>query len=181
MTTVVVYKWARDVANAQVRSDGTVEWRSQKLTAGEDDPAAVATAMAIATARGEDVVGVTLGDGDVSWALARGAARAVSVADAQVADDDAATAAVLAAAVLTVPGADVVAIGDDEAHPGVAVTLAGHLGWPAVVGAVSAGVGADGIEVVRRVDDNKETLAITPPVVIGVRAEQAETRTPGMK
>jgi len=77
--------------------------------------------------------------------------------------------------------ADALVAGDAESHPGIPVTVAGHLGRPAVVGAVRASIGAEGIEVIRRVGDSQETLSITPPVVIGARAEHAENRTPGMK
>jgi electron transfer flavoprotein beta subunit len=181
MTTVVVHTWARDPGNALVRPDGSVEWRSTKLMPGEDDPAAVATATAIAAGRGEDVVAVTLGSADPSWALARGATRAVVVTDAEAGADEAAVAAVLAAAVRTVDGADVVVIGDDEAHPGVAGALAGQLGWPAVLAASEARLVEGGIEVVRRVGDGVQTLGVVPPVVIGVLAAQAEAHVPGMK
>lgn len=181
MTTVVAYSWARDAAGALVRSDGAVDWRGTRMSAGEDDHAAVAVTRGLAEARGHELVGVTIGNGDASWALARGVDRTVCVPDAPALDDEAATAAVLAAAVRTVPEVDVVVIGDGEEYPLVAAALAGLLGWPAVLGAVSAVVGADGIEAVRRVGDVEEVLTLTPPVVLGVRAEAAEARSPGMK
>lgn len=181
MTTVVAYAWARDAAGALIRSDGTVDWRSTRMSAGEDDHAAIAVARDLAEARGDEVVGVTIGNGDASWALARGVARAVSVPDAPALDDEAATAAVLAAAVRTVPGADVVVVGDAEEHPLVAAALAGLLGWPAVLGATSAKSGPEGIEVVRRSGDTDDVLTVTPPVVLGVRAASAEAHAPGMK
>lgn len=186
MTTVVVHTWARDPGNALVRPDGTLEWRSAKLAPGEDDPAAVATAVAVAAARGGDAVALTLGDGDPSWALARGATRAVVIADAEVGAgelelDEAGVAGLLAAGVRAVEGADVVVIGDSEAHPGVAGALAGQLGWSAVLAASQVQVTSDGLEVVRRVAEGVQTLLVTPPVVIGVRADQAESRAPGMK
>ncbi len=181
MTTLVAYSWARDAAAALIRADGTVDWRNTKMSAGEDDHAAVAVARVLAEARGDEVVGVTIGDGDASWALARGVARAVSVPDAPALDDEAATAAVLAAAVRCVPDADVVVIGDSEEHPMVAPALAADLGWPAVLGVTSAVAGTDGIEAVRRAGTLDEVLTATPPVVLGIRAEGTETRPPGMK
>ncbi len=89
MTTVVVYSWARDAASALIRSDGTVDWRSTRMSAGEDDHAAVAVAAALAEARDEELVGVTIGNGDASWALARGVPRAISVTDVPPLDDEA--------------------------------------------------------------------------------------------
>jgi hypothetical protein len=45
------------------------------MTAGEDDPAALAAATRIAADSAGEVVGLTIGDGDASWALARGVDR----------------------------------------------------------------------------------------------------------
>lgn len=181
MKTVVVYKWARDDASAFVHADGSVEWRNARMTAGEDDHAALAAAQQVATAAGGDLVGLTIGDGDTSWALARGVEQAVCVTDAPSLDDDAATAAILAAAVRSVGDVDVVVIGDSEEHTGVPVALAGILGWTAVVG-ISTATAADGrVEAVRTVGDVEETLSLATPVVLGVVARAAEGRAPGMK
>lgn len=181
MTTVVAYSWARDAASALIRADGTVDWRNTRMSAGEDDHAAVAVARDLAGTDADGVVGVTIGDGDASWALARGVARAVCVPDAPALDDEAATAALLAAAVQGVPDADVVVIGDSEEHPTVAAALAGHLEWSVVLGATSATVTPDGIVAVRRAGDADEIITVAPPVVLGIRAEAAEAHAPGMK
>ena len=181
MRAVVAYTWARDVAGAVVRQDGSVEWRSAKMAPGEDDHAALAAALSVTAAAGDELVGLTIGNGDASWALARGVEQAVQVTDATVQDDDAATAAVLAAGVRSIGAVDVVLVGDSEEHPGVPVALAAHLGWPAVVG-VAAATARDGrVEVVRTVDDLEETLSLALPVVVGVAARSAEARAPGMK
>jgi electron transfer flavoprotein beta subunit len=105
----------------------------------------------------------------------------VVVADASVDEDEAAVAALVAAAVRTVDGVDVVVIGDSESHPGVAGTVAGLLGWPVVLGASTARWGDDGLEVARRVSEGVQTLAVSAPAVVAVRADQAESRAPGMK
>jgi len=138
-------------------------------------------ARGLAQTRGDEVVGVTMGDGDASWALARGVAQAVSVTDAPAADDEATAAAVLAAAVRTVPDADVVVIGDSEEYALVAPALAGLLGWPAVLGVTSAVAVPDGIEATRRCGELDEVLTVATPVVLGVRAEGTEAHAPGMK
>lgn len=180
MRAVVVYAWARSAAGAIVHADGGVEWRNARPLAGEDDPAAVAAALAVAGPDGE-VVGLTLGDADASWALARGAARAVRVTDAPVSDDEGVTAAVIAAGVRSVADVDVVVVGDSEEHPGVAAAVGARLGWPVVAGVVSAAPSGVGIEAVRRAGDLQETVVVTCPAVLGVAAEGAESRTPGMK
>ncbi|MBU4214225.1 MAG: electron transfer flavoprotein subunit alpha [Actinobacteria bacterium] len=179
MTTAAAYTWSRDPGSAHVSADGTVTWPAAKLTPGEDDHAALAVAVAIGGSEG--VVGVTLGAGDASWALARKATRAIVVSDAPLGDDDAATGAVLAAAARRAGADDVVVVGDSEAHPGVAPAVAGHLGWPIMLGVTSAQRIDGRVHVTRQVAGVEETVAITPPVVLGVTAVSVERSAPGMK
>jgi electron transfer flavoprotein beta subunit len=182
MRTVVAYAWAPDPGNAVVRDDGSVDWRDTKSTAGDDDPAAVAVGKQLAD--GGELVGLTIGAGDASWALARGVESAVQVTDAPRLTDEAGTASILAAGVRTISAdgaVDVVVIGDSERHPGVVPALAGLLGWPALVAVTSATVTGGVVEAVRTVGDVEETVSITPPLVLGVAAASAESRTPGMK
>src|ERR1019366_9151920 len=61
---VVVYKWARNAADAIVRTDGSIPWRNARRPRGEDGPAAVAAAQQIAADTGGAVIGLTMGDGD---------------------------------------------------------------------------------------------------------------------
>ena len=181
MKIVVVYKWARDPEDAAVRSDGSVDWRGAKMSAGEDDPAAVAVGRAVATASGASLVGLTIGDGDASWALARGVEEAVTVPDALSLADNAATAGLLAAAIRWIGGVDVVVIGDAEAYPGVAGVLAGILGWSALLG-VSAATFEDGrLVATRRAGDREQTVSLGLPAVLSVAAASAEKQAPGMK
>ena len=181
MVTVIVYKWARDGASASVRDDGSVDWRNAKMTAGEDDPAALSAAQEITTATGGKLVGLTIGDGDASWVLARGVEESVSVTDAPSLADNAQTAAILAAAVRKIGDVDVVVIGDSEQCPGVPVALAGLLGWTALVG-ISSATALDGrLEIVRKVGEDQQTVSIGTPAVLGVAAHSAERKAPGMK
>ena len=160
---VVVYKWARDPEDAAVRADGSVDWRGAKMAAGEDDPAVLAAGRAIAAATGGSVVGLTIGDGDATWALARGVEQAVSVPDARSAADNASTATVLAAAVRSIGGVDVVVIGDAESYPGVAPTLAGLLGWPVLLGVASATVEAGRLVGIPPRGDMEQTVSLPLP------------------
>ncbi|MGB7963898.1 MAG: hypothetical protein WCF12_13215 [Propionicimonas sp.] len=181
MKVVVVYKWARDAAAAAVRADGTVDWRNAKMTAGEDDPAALTVAKQLAAASGGEVVGLTIGDGDASWVLARGVGSTFSVTDVPSLADNARTAAIIAAAVGPIGGVDVVVIGDSKQDPGVGVALAGALGWPALVGLVSANVEGGRVVAVRRVGTEEQTVAVRSPVVLGIAADADVDRAPGMK
>jgi electron transfer flavoprotein beta subunit len=181
MKVVVAYKWARDPQDAAVRADGSVDWRGAKMAAGEDDPAAVAVARAIAAAAGGSVEGLTIGDGDASWALARGVERVLAVPEAPSLADNAATAELLAAAVRWIGDVDVVVIGDAEAYAGVPAALAGILGWPAVLGASTATFAQGRLQATRRVGDRMHTLSLGLPALVAVSAPSAEKQAPGMK
>jgi electron transfer flavoprotein beta subunit len=178
---VFVYKWSRNAADALVRADGSIDWRNAKMAAGEDDPAALAAAVRIVSGASGELVGLTIGDGDPSWALARGVESTWSVTDVPALADNARTAAVLAAAVRSIGDVDVVVIGDSRQEPGVSVALAGALGWPAVVGLESAGWDAGRLVVARRVGGEREHLSVPTPVVLGVAADADVDRVPGMK
>lgn len=177
---VVGYKWARDPSAAAVRADGSVDWRNAKMSAGEDDPAALEAAKQIAAAAGGELVGLTIGDGDASWALARGVQEAYSVTDAATSADNAATASVLGAAVRYIGDVDVVVIGDSKQDPGVAPALAGLLGWSALLGVATATAQENRITATRRTDV-QQTVSIAPPLVLGVAAEADVDKVPGMK
>jgi electron transfer flavoprotein beta subunit len=179
MKTVIVYKWARNSEDAAVRSDGAVDWRNAKMTAGEDDFAALEAAKSLS--QDGELIGLTIGNGDASWALARGVERATSIIDAPNLSDNASTAAIIAAAVRKIGGVDVVVIGDSEDYSGVPVALAGLLGWPAIaqVSTVSAINGR--VRTVRKQGKNEQTISTSAPAVIAVSAASPEKTIPGMK
>lgn len=179
MTTVVAFNIAREPAAAQVLAHGGLTWTARKLPPAEDDHAALSVSVALA-GDGE-LIGVTLGQGDPSWALARGASQVVRISDVLVGDDDAATAAALAAAVRQVVDANLVVIGDSEHHPGIAPVLAAHLGWPLVLGVSGAATRDERVEVTRHRGAIDETISIALPAVIAVVAEAEESQPPGMK
>ncbi|MDR3438881.1 hypothetical protein [Telmatospirillum sp.] len=179
MKTVIVYKWARNAEDAVVRNDGTVDWRNAKMTAGEDDFAALEAAKAIA--EGDELIGLTIGDGDASWALARGVLQTISVTDASNLTDNASTAAIIVAAMRQIGGVDAVVIGDSEEYAGVPVALAGQLGWPAIAHVSSASAVDGRVQVVRKQGSSEQTISIAAPAVIAVSAASPEKKTPGMK
>lgn len=179
MKTVIVYKWARNAEDAAVRNDGSVDWRNAKMTAGEDDFAALEVAKNIAG--GGELIGLTIGDGDASWALARGVLQTTSIADAPNLTDNASTAAIIAAAVQQIGGVDAVVIGDAEEYGGVPVALAGLLGWPAVARVDNASVVGGRAQVIRKQGPDEQTISIATPVVIAVSAASPEKKAPGMK
>jgi electron transfer flavoprotein beta subunit len=179
MKTVIIYKWARKSEDAAVRNDGSVDWRNAKMTAGEDDFAALEAAKAIAA--GGELIGLTIGDGDASWALARGVQQTTSISDAPNLTDNASTAAIIAAAVQQISGVEAVVIGDSEEYPGVPVAIAGLLGWPAIAHVSTACAAGGRIQIVRRQGKNEQTISIAAPAVIAISAASAEKAAPGMK
>lgn len=181
MKAVVVYKWSRNAADALVRADGSVDWRNAKMSPGEDDPAALAAALRLAGTGEVELSGLTIGDGDASWVLARGVESTWSVADAPALADNARTAGVLAAAVRRIGDVDVVVIGDSRQEPGVAAALAGRLGWTAVLAAQTAALVDGQVQVTRRIGDSRQTITARTPVVIGIAAEADLDKAPGMK
>jgi len=179
MKSIVVFKWSRNPQDARVGSDGSVDWRGVKLAASDDDPAAIAIARDLAA--GGEIVGLTIGDGDVAWAAARGAARTVAVADAQADVNSAVTGAILAAGVRNIDGADVVLLGDSAWDYGVVIALAGQLGWPALAGVVAASLEKGRLRVTRKIGSGTQVLEMTGPAVLAVAASRAEQQPPGMK
>jgi electron transfer flavoprotein beta subunit len=176
---LVVYKWARDEADALVCADESIDWRNAKMTAGEDDPAVLAVARQVAA--DAEIVGLTIGDGDASWAPARGVGSAVSVGDAPPLADNSATAAILAAAVRTIGDVDVVVIGDSQQDAGVGAALGGHLGWPTLLGLVAASAEGGEVHAVRKMGGDLRTIAVPTPCVLGIAAEADVDKVPGMK
>lgn len=180
MKAVVVFKWLRNPEDARVGSDGSVDWRAAKMAVSDDDPAAAVVANAVAAVGGE-CVGLTLGDGDASWAAARGASSTVVVTDAEPCANSAATAAIMAAGVRSIGGVDVVLIGDSAWDRGVPVALAGLLGWSVLADVESAAVEGDRLRVTRKFGDGTQVVDVARPVVLAVAASRAEQHAPGMK
>lgn len=181
MRVVVVHSWARDPGAASVRADGSVDWRGARMVANDDDPAALGVARRLVDGSGGELIALTIG-GDSSWALARGAGSDVAVANVSPLADDAATAAVIAAAVRRIGDVDVVVIGDAaEDHPGVAAALAGHLRWTALVGLDAASVSDGQLCASRHTGRKSEQITVGTPAVLAIAAAADVDRAPGMK
>lgn len=179
MKIIVVFKWSRNPQDARVGAEGNVDWRGVKMAASDDDHAAMEIACAIA--EGGEIVGLTVGDGDVAWAAARGAARTVVVTDAQTELNSSVTGAVLAAAIRRIEDVDAVIIGDSDWDYAVVAALMGQLGWPAVADVVSAVTEQGCLRVTRKMGSASQILEVQGPVVLAVSASRAEQNAPGMK
>lgn len=179
MKIIAVFKWSRNPQDARVGMNGTLDWRGVKMAANDDDPAVMEIAGAIV--EDGEIVGLTIGDGDVAWAAARGAARTIVIADAQTEVDSSVTAAVIAAAIKRVDGVDAVIIGDSVWDYGVVSALMGLLGWPAVAGVVSAAKEHGRLQVTRKMGTVSQVLEVEGPVVLAAAANRSEQNAPGMK
>jgi len=179
MKVITVFKWSRNPQDARVGMNGSVDWRGVKMAPSDDDPAVMEIAKALA-GDGE-IIGLTIGDGDIAWAAARGAASTIAVTDAQTEVDSASTAAIIAAAIKRVEDVDAVIIGDSAWNYGVVSALVGQLGWPAVAGVVAASKEDNHLQVTRRIGTTSQVLEIEGPVVLAVMASREEVNAPGMK
>ncbi len=184
MNVAIVFKWAYNSEDALVEKDGTVTWRHAKYVASDDDATTIVFAREIANSSGGKLISATIGDGDATWSLARGAAGVASIGEFTSGPDDAATAALLADALKKAGGADVVLMGDMQEHAGVAGALGGLLGIPVLVDIsdVSIDPNAPGQLIVRRKTlEGIQTYRVKPPVLLAISAERAETQAPGAK
>lgn len=179
MKSIVIFKWSRNPQDARVGADGSVDWRGIKMEVNDDDPAAMEIASSIAD--GGEIIGLTIGDGDGSWAASRGAARTVIVTDAQTELDSSMTGAVLASAIRQIEDVDAVFIGDSAWDYGVASALAGQLGWPVVAGVVSAVTEQGNLHVTRKLGGKLQVLEVKGPALLAVSATQEARHAPSMK
>ena len=180
MKIIVIFKWLRNPQDARVGTDGLVDWCGAKMSPNDDDPAAITVAKDLAADSGE-IVGLTIADGDVSWAAARGADSTVVVTDAHTEADSAATGAILAAAVHRIGNPDLVLIGDSSWDYGVVSALVGQLGWPALANVVSAKTEGGRLHVTQKVGAVPRVVEVGGSVVLAVAASRAEQQVPGMK
>lgn len=179
MKVVVIFKWVRNPQDALVGASGNVDWPGVKMSANDDDPMVMEIAKAIAG--GDDIVAVTIGDGDSAWAAARGASSTVVVTDALSDVDSSATGAVLASAVRRIEDVDAVIIGDSSWDYGVVSAFVGQMGWPAIAAVTSAEIKEGALHVARKMGSVSHVLEVSTPVVLAVMATQSEKNEPSMK
>ncbi len=184
MNVVCIFKWGRNPHEAAISADGTLTWRGTKLIASDDDATAIVEARELAAATGGELTGVTIGQGDPSWALARGAQRVINLPEFAPSEDEAQTARVLAAAVQQAGPCDVIVMGNALETAGVVGYLGGLLGLPVIGGVETVEVDPANpgrVLVRRQVREVVETLSVPTPVLVGVSAVAAEKSPPGMK
>ena len=179
-----VFKWEHDPDDALVYDDGSIKWRRGKLVASDDDAAAIIYARVLAQNSGGQLSAVTIGNGDVSWALSRGATAALNVEYYMPSADEAKTAQMLAKAVKANGPADVVVLGDMLAFAGVAGALAAELDLSLLAGVTDFEPDADNPDCIiahRTSSGVAATIRVRTPVMLTVAALGEEIDIPTIK
>lgn len=178
MKTAVVFKWTRNPQDAIV-SGGKVDWSRVKMAATDDDPAAIDVVKALCG--GEDILGITIGDGKPEWAAARGAASTLIVEGITNQADGAEAAAAISGAIKHAGELDVVAIGDSDWDRAVIVALIGKLGWRAYAGVIEAEAADGKVRITVKTPDGLRVIETATPVLLCVQGMGKEQNAPGMK
>ncbi|RLP11533.1 electron transfer flavoprotein subunit beta/FixA family protein [Propionibacterium australiense] len=191
MTIVVAYKWAANPQDASVSAEGIVDWSRAKLALSEYDPVAIQLGSELATATGDELVGVSVGTSAVGSSMAKKAAmsrgfdRGLVVADDQTAEWNLTQVAqALAALIQRIDGVNLVLTGDasiDENAKLVSALLAGHLGWPCFQDVAGAERSDDGWSIIQNIPGGTRTIAVTGPAVLAIAPDATQAKVPGMK
>ncbi|HEY0117401.1 MAG TPA: hypothetical protein VGC04_01340 [Cellulomonas sp.] len=188
MSTVVCFKWV--VVAGDLRTDpetGELDVSRARHEIAPYDRNTIQAARLVASARSGPVVGLTAGSitpAGLKDALARGLDEVVHVPlDEQAPLDGHVTAHVLAAAIGTLEGADLVLTtegsADSYAHE-TAPRVAELLGWPVVTNARSVEMNGSRLRATRVRDDDLETVEVDLPAVVSVVPEVAAAPIPGL-
>ncbi len=195
MTTVACVKWVvcdQDLKTDPVTRELDTSRARREISAYDRNT--IEEAREIAADRGEDVVGLTVGSmtpAGLKDALARGLDSVIHVALAEsVPVDGHVTSEILAAAIRSIEGADLVLMtegaSDTYAHE-TAPRTAELLGWPVVTNVSGLDVGHDvesGADVAharRILDDAVESVDVKLPAVFSVVPEIAPAPIPGLR
>ncbi|QUQ71343.1 electron transfer flavoprotein subunit beta/FixA family protein [Kutzneria sp. CA-103260] len=191
MNIVVLVKQVPDTYSERklADSDHTLDRESADAVLDEINERAVEEALQLQSAHGGEVTVVSVGPDRatdaIRKALSMGADKAVHVSDEALHGSDAiATAKVLAKAVGTIEGVDLVLAGN-EATDGrvgaVPAMVAELLGLPALTHARKVEVDGSSVKVERETDEGVLHLTAALPAVISVNEKINEPRYPSFK
>jgi electron transfer flavoprotein beta subunit len=191
MNIVVLVKQVPDTYSERklADSDHTLDRESADAVLDEINERAVEEALQLQATHGGEVTVLSVGPDRatdaIRKALSMGADKAVHVSDTALHGSDAiATAKVLAKAVSTIEGVDLVLAGN-EATDGrvgaVPAMVAELLGLPALTHARKVEVDGTAVKVERETDEGVLHLSATLPAVISVNEKINEPRYPSFK
>ena len=189
MNIVVCVKQAPDTAATVTVRDGEVSWGDAPLVLNPWDEYAVEQALLTKEEHGGKITAISLGPEDakeaLKTALAMGADEAILISDPAFAGIDTLVASkVLASAISKMEAVDLVFFGRSsvDSDSGVlGAQVARRLGWPSfsLVSAVNNLSPDDGtIEVERMIDEGRQIVKGSLPVVVSVVKEINEPRYP---
>lgn len=190
MTVAVAYKYAANPQDANVRSDGSVDWSRAKAAVSDYDPVAVEVGRKLAEAAGAELVGISVGGKNLSSSMAKKNAMSKGLDRGLILSDEATTSwnsAKIASALDELAKqaeAEVVLTGDSSIDEGVGVMsalVAGYLGWPCFQEVVSITPADGGYEIVQAVGGGTRTLTVSGNVVVSVATDAAPVKVPSMK
>ena len=191
MNIVVLVKQVPDTYSERAlrEPDGVLDREASDAVLDEINERAVEEALQLKEAHGGTVTLLTMGPARateaIRKALSMGADAAVHVSDEALAGSDAvATARVLAAAVGTVEGVDLVLAGNEASDGGSAAVpamVAELLGLPALTHARQVSVEGGTVDVRRETDDGVVVLRAELPAVVSVNEKINEPRYPSFK
>jgi electron transfer flavoprotein beta subunit len=191
MNIVVLVKQVPDTySERKLRSDGTLDRDATDAVLDEINERAVEAALQLKEASdGSEVTVLTMGPDRstdaIRKALSMGADKAVHLSDEALAGSDAVqTARVLAKAIGTVEGVDLVVAGNeasDGRSAAVPAMVADVLGLPALTHAREVTVDGSTVTVKRETDDGITTLTAELPAVVSVGEKINEPRYPSFK
>ncbi|MFT8929733.1 MAG: electron transfer flavoprotein subunit beta/FixA family protein [Sporolactobacillus sp.] len=184
MKIVVCYKWVLDEADIIVdREKQVLDTKRAKYKVSEIDRNALMLGSELAD--DDELVTLTAGatvKNSLKDVLSRGADKAYYIETPQL--ESAATAKVLAAAIKKIGAVDLVLCGEgssDQYSQQVGPRIAALLNWSLVTYASSVTVANDQLTVVRKLEDDIETVSVQTPAVLSVVSEINQPKTPGMK
>jgi electron transfer flavoprotein beta subunit len=191
MNIVVLIKQVPDTySERKLRTDGVLDRDATDAVLDEINERAVEAALQVKEANdGSEVTVLTMGPDRatdaIRKALSMGADKAVHLSDEALAGSDAVTTAkVLAKAIGTVEGVDLVIAGN-EASDGrggaMAAMVADLLGYPALTHVRELTVSGSSVTGRRETDDGVKVLSAELPVVVSVSEKINEPRYPSFK
>jgi electron transfer flavoprotein beta subunit len=191
MNIVVLIKQVPDTySERKLRTDGVLDRDATDAVLDEINERAVEAALQVKEANdGSEVTVLTMGPDRatdaIRKALSMGADKAVHLSDEALAGSDAVTTAkVLAKAIGTVEGVDLVIAGN-EASDGrggaMAAMVADLLGYPALTHVRELAVSGSSVTGRRETDDGVTVLSAELPVVVSVSEKINEPRYPSFK
>ena len=186
MKIIVCIKQVPDSEAKVSARDGQVSWGESPLVINPFDEYAVEAGLQQKEALGAEVTALCIGADSardaLKHALAMGADNAILVNDPALAELDSQGAArVLAAAIKKIDGAEMVIFGRQTLDSGTGLTTAQtarSLGWPMLALAGSIKVDGGKVTVERVIEEGKQTVSASLPVVLSVVQSIGEPRYP---